>query len=251
MILYSQRNPAWASHALGWGPALGTIGAYGCLDTVDAMIATDTGHVLNPAQMDEAFTAAQIFVREATGTFDLLPDDALAKAFPGRYEVTSYTGYRGDLIKAAVPTSDTYAVLYISTAAVPTHFVIASSADGTHIIDPWTGTYGLLSGYGGPAAIHKTTLVKALATAPPVPPAPVPLPTPPPPDPPPIVVPPVPPTPTTYGVLAGDGFHVPHLVDLEDAKAVAVAYHNHMLVTVNVNDETTGNSVWETTGSNG
>lgn len=250
MILYSQRDARWASHALGWGPALGTIGAYGCLDTVDAMIATDTGHVLNPAQMDEAFTAAQIFVREPTGTFDLLPDDALAKAFPGRYEVASYAGYRGDLIKAAVPTPDTYAVLYISTAAVPTHFVIASSADGTHIIDPWTGSYGLLSGYGGPAAIHKTTLVKAVTPAPPVPPAPVPVPTPPP-DPVPVPVPPPPPPIVTYGVLAGDGFHVPHLTNLEDAETVAVAYHNRALVIVNVNDETTGNSVWETTGANG
>jgi hypothetical protein len=55
----------------------------------------------------------------------------------------------------------------------------------------------------------------------------------------------------TYSVEAGDGFHVPHLVDLEDAKSVAVAYHNHALVAVNVNDEATGNSVWETTGGNG
>ena len=180
MILYSQRDARWASHALGWGPADGTIGQYGCLDTVDAMIATDSGHVLNPAQMDEAFTAAGIFVRESTGTFDLLPDNALALAFPGRYQVTSYAGYRGDLIKAAVPSPDTYAVLWISTASVPTHFVIAYSADGASIADPWTGTVGSLSGYGGPGAVHKTVLVKAIAAPPPVAPVPVPLPTPPP-----------------------------------------------------------------------
>jgi len=183
MILYSQRDPRWSGHALGWGPALGTIGLYGCLDTVDAMIATDSGHVLNPAQMDEAFTAAGIFVRESTGTYDLLPDDALAKAFPQRYTVSSYAGYRGDLIKAAVPSSDTYAVLWISTASVPTHFVIAWSADGGQIADPWTGQVGALSGYGGPTAVHKTVLVKVLAPPPPVTPVPVPLPTPPPPPP--------------------------------------------------------------------
>jgi len=180
MILYSQRDPRWAAHPLGWGPALGTIGQFGCLDTVDAMIATDSGHVLNPVQIDEAFTAAQIFMRDPTGTFDLLPDNALARAFPGRYAVSSYAGFRGDLIKAAVPSPDTYAVLWISTSSVPTHFVLASSADGSSIIDPWTGSYGRLSGYGGPAAVHKTVLVKVLAPAPPLPPSPVPVPTPPP-----------------------------------------------------------------------
>lgn len=180
MILYSQRDPRWAGHPLGWGPALGTIGQYGCFDSVLAMIATDTGHVLNPAQLDEYFTAAKIFVRDPTGTFDLLPDDALAEAFPGRYAVSSFAGFRGDLIRAAVPSPDAYAVLWISTPSVPTHFVLAAAVDGLSIIDPWTGSYGRLAGYGGPAAVHKTVLVKVLAAVPPVAPVPVPTPTPPP-----------------------------------------------------------------------
>jgi hypothetical protein len=185
--LYSQRDPAWANHPLGWGPALGTIGLYGCLDTVDAMIATDSGHGLNPAQLDEFFTAKAIFVREPTGTFDLLPDNALELAFPGEYTEQHFWGYRADLIAQAVPSPSTYAVLFISTASVPTHFVIAWSADGRLIADPWTGVVGALAGYGGPAAVKKTVLVTKLAPAPapppppppvPIPPEPVPLPTP-------------------------------------------------------------------------
>lgn len=198
MQLYSQRDARWASHPLGWGPKDGTIGEFGCLDTVDAMIATDCGHALNPAQIDELFTAKQIFVRDPTGTYDLLPDDALARAIPGDFEVSSFAGYRGDLIKAAVPSADTYAVLWVSTAAVPTHFVIAASADGRTIADPWTGAFGELASYGGPAAIHKTVLVKHLSPHPVTPPAPVPIPTPPPPVPeptPPIAPPDKPPPP--------------------------------------------------------
>ncbi len=247
MQLFSQRDPAYSGHVLGWGPSLGTIGLYGCLDTVDAMIATDTGHAYNPATLDELYTSKQIFVREATGTYDLLPDNALALAFPGEFEVTSYAGYRGDLIKSAVPSLDTYVVLYISTTSVPTHFVLAYSADGALIADPWTGKVGSLAGYGGPGAVHKTTLVKHIPKAVPVPPAPVPLPTPPPVVVPPVAVPPV----VTYSVVGGDGFHVPHLSNLADAQSVAVAYHNFKLVIVNVNDESTGNSVFQTTGGNG
>jgi hypothetical protein len=188
MKLYSQRNPAWANHALGWGPALGTIGAYGCYDTDFAMIAFDSGFNVDPASQDDDFTNKQIFVRESTGTYDLLTDNALDKAYPNRFQTSSYSGYRADLIASAVPSADTYVVLWISTAAVPTHFVIAWSADGKYIADPWTGAVGTLAGYGGPAAIHKTVLIKKL-------PAPAPVVVPPVVVPPPIVAPPPPPVP--------------------------------------------------------
>jgi len=180
MLIYSQRDPRWASHPLGWGPKLGTIGQYGCLDTVLAMIATDSGHPLNPAQMDDALTASHIFVKDLTGTYDLLPDNALAQAFPKDYSVTSYAGFRGDLIRSAVPSADTYAYAWISTPSVPTHFVLMASADGRYIADPWTGKIGELAGYGGPSAVHKTVLVKHIAPPKPVPPVAAPVPTPPP-----------------------------------------------------------------------
>lgn len=163
MILYSQRDPRWANHALGWGPALGTIGQFGCFNTVDAMIANDSGHPLDPAGMDELFTGSNLFQRDPTGTFDLLPDNALALAFPSDYEAVAYWGWRGDLVAMAVPTPNIYAVLWISTASVPTHFVLAYSADGALIADPWTGRVGALAGYGGPNAVRKVILVTRLA----------------------------------------------------------------------------------------
>lgn len=188
MILFSQRDPRWSGHVLGWGPALGTIGQYGCLDTVFAMIATDSGHQQNPAEMDQDFTNAGIFMRDSTGTFDLLPDNALVRAFPNDYAlVQDVSGYRGDLIAMAVPSPDIYAILWIATASVPTHFVLAYSADGRYIADPWTGQVGTLAGYGGPGAVHKTFLVQHLPHVVPAPvpaplpaPTPVPIPTPPP-----------------------------------------------------------------------
>lgn len=186
MLLFSQRDPRWMNHALGWGPALGTIGLYGCLDTVFAMIANDAGHASNPASIDELFTAKQIFVRESTGTYDLLPDNALVRAWPDRFAlVADAAGFRADLIASAVPSPDTYAYAWISTAAVPTHFVLMYSKDARYIADPWTGRVGTLAGYGGPGAVHKTVLVKALPAVPAAPaptplppPTPIPLPTP-------------------------------------------------------------------------
>ena len=76
MQLYSQRDPRWAGHALGWGPALGTIGGYGCYVTVLAMIAKACGYPHTPATLDALLTTRHLFMRDPTGTFDLLPDRA-------------------------------------------------------------------------------------------------------------------------------------------------------------------------------
>lgn len=210
MQLFGQRDPRWINHVLGWGPALGTIGQYGCLDTVYAMIAYDSyaDTKYNPATMDEFFTAKKIFVKDPTGTYDLLPDDALTQTYPARFVSTHYSGFQADLINAAIPTPDTYAFVFISTATVPTHFVLMYSKGPAWLIaDPWTGKVGTLAGYGGPAAVHKTVLVKKLPL-PPVP-APVPTPTPAPtpvPTPVPTPIPPAPapiPTPVPVDVLPG------------------------------------------------
>lgn len=211
MILYSQRNPAWANHPLGWGPALGTIGAYGCYDTVFAMISRDSGFGNDPANMDELFTSKQIFVRESTGTYDLLTDDALDKAFPGRFSTSSYPGWRADLVAAAVPSPDTYAVLWISTASVPSHFVMAYNVAGTYIADPWTGSVGTLAGYGGPSAVHKTVLVKRL-------PVPVVVVVPP------VVTPPPPPPPPVPYVALSKGIAIATDIDLTKVLAIAASW---------------------------
>jgi hypothetical protein len=178
MQLFSQRDPRWANHPLGWGPKDGTIGQYGCLDTVLAIIARDMFNDprFTPASLDERFTNAKIFVKDSTGTFDLLPDNALELLYPASVTHTSITGFAAAEIAAAVKSPDTYAVLWISTASVPTHFVLAYSADAKYIADPWTGQVGLLSSYGGPAAVHKTLLIKKLAPGPVPAPAPAPAP---------------------------------------------------------------------------
>jgi hypothetical protein len=226
VLLYSQRDPRWANHALGWGPALGTIGLYGCFDTVLAMIATDSGHPVDPGGMDETLTGDRIFLRDPTGTFDLLPDDALAQAYPGDYRADSYWGWRGDLVAMAVPTPNIYAVLWISTASVPTHFVLAYSADGALIADPWTGRVGALAGYGGPGAVRKTLLVTRVehpAAPPPKPPATPAPPSPPTPPPEPVPVP-TPPPMTDYSFVAQppSDLHPPDAVTtLADAIEVA------------------------------
>ena len=173
-IPYSQNDLRWKNHVLGYGPALGTIGAFGCVNTVKAMIATFAGYPTNPAQMDEAFTAKKIFTRDPTGTYDFLPDNALALLWPTRFKfVGSYAGLRSDLIKTALPTPDTYAELHISTKTVPTHrvWVIGGTSTNWTIADPWDGKVKSLSAYGGAVAVSKTILTKELPQPVPVKPA--------------------------------------------------------------------------------
>jgi hypothetical protein len=138
---YSQRDPLWRNHPLGYGPLLGTIGDYGCFDTTLAMVATWAGWKINPAQLDEAFVAhGKIFQRDPTGTFDYLPDDALARLWPHRFAwVGSWPGLRSDLITAALPTPDKYTMLFIHSAAVPMHFVpvVGGTRRNWKIDDPW------------------------------------------------------------------------------------------------------------------
>lgn len=194
MLLFSQRDSRWSNHNLGNAPS---IGLYGCYVTDLAMIANDSGHSCNPATLDEQFTANHLYMNG-----DLCTDNMLDRLFPGNYQSTAYAGYRGDLISAAVPSSNTYAIGWISTASVPSHFVIFASANGNLIIDPWTGKYGTLAGYGGSAAIKKTVIVKNVFK--PVPtPLPQPAPAPQPPIPPPTPKPQPPPEPQPDYSLQG------------------------------------------------
>jgi hypothetical protein len=166
---YSQRDKRWRNHPLGYGPALGTIGDYGCLDTTFAMVATWAGWKINPAQLDEAFVRhGGIFQRDPTGTFDYLPDNALARLWPRRFAwVGSWAGLRSDLIARALPTPDEYSMLYIHSAAVPMHFVpvVGGSPRNWKIDDPWDDVVKYLNGSYGAASISKTIIVRAMKPA--------------------------------------------------------------------------------------
>ena len=175
---YSQRDPRWRNHPLGYGPALGTIGDYGCFDTTLAMVATWAGWAIDPAQIDEAMVAhGGIFQRDPTGTYDYLPDNALALLWPDRFAwVGSWAGLRSDLIAAALPTPDQYVMLYIHSAAVPMHFVpvVGGTPANWTIDDSWDDVVKYLNNSYGAGSISKTIIVRALkpAAKPPDPPAP-------------------------------------------------------------------------------
>ena len=166
---YSQRDPRWSNHSLGYGPRLGTIGAYGCFDTTLAMVATWAGWPTNPAQMDEALVAhGGIFLRDPTGTFDYLPDNAIALLWPDRFAwVGSWAGLRSDLIAAALPTPDRFVMLFIHSAAVPMHFVpvVGGSPANWTIDDSWDDVNKHLNESYGAGSISKTIIVRALKPA--------------------------------------------------------------------------------------
>ncbi len=227
---YSQRDPRWRNHPLGYGPALGTIGDYGCFDTTLAMVATWAGWTINPAQIDEAMVAhGGIFQRDPTGTYDYLPDNALALLWPDRFTwMGSWGGLRSDLIAAALPTPDQYVMLYIHSAAVPMHFVpvVGGNPANWTIEDSWDDVVKSLNGSYGAGSISKTIIVRALAPAakPPDPPVPAV---------PPVVAPPlpvviVPPEPMALYSFRPDPPDDLHPIDqvttLADAKSLAESY---------------------------
>ncbi len=177
---YCQRDPRWAAHPLGYGPALGTIGAYGCKLTSFADVATWAGYPITPPQLDEAFIAhGGIFRQDPTGTFDFLPDDALALLWPSRFALLSVTaGLASAVIAAALPTPDRYAVLGLAASGGRTHFspVVAL---GVKIGDTWTGLTTLLTAYTGAGwSVTKTAVIRALPKPVPPPPTPTPPPAP-------------------------------------------------------------------------
>jgi hypothetical protein len=169
--LFNQMDPKWKDHVLGWGPALGTIGAFGCFNCVLAMVAVACGLNYPPATLDELFTKLKIFVKDPTGTFDMLPSDALDRAFPGKFKSVRYAGFRGDLILAARKSKDTFAAVQVVGYSplwgmvIKTHFVLMAGA-GPSIADPEGGVVRLLSAYGGPGAVQETIIIKHLAAAP-------------------------------------------------------------------------------------
>lgn len=239
MQLFSQRDPRWAGHPLGYGVNLGSIGNYGCFLTVLTMIAWDSFQDMHylPSKMDELLAARKVFVSSGGGTYDLLPDNALDRVWTARFQTRVLAGWQPAAVAAAVRSKDTYAVLWIHTAAVPTHFVIAYSADAHLIADPWTGKVGYLAGYGGPAAVHKVILVRkvqppapapAPAPAPPVGPlpSPGPVPAPPPPPPPP---PPPEPTPEPPGQVVPPSVPVPPAVEDASLQGLLVLLLNYWL----------------------
>jgi len=169
---FSQRDPRWINHTLGFGPALGTIGQYGCVLTTAASIARLAGIDTDPARLDQAFVGAvgpSIFQKDPTGTSDFLPDNSLARLMPDRFEWRgSFRGLRSDLIDKALPSPDVYSELHISTHSVPTHRVyVWSGKNGNYRIDdPWgrpnakTSVVHALADYGGAAAVTKTILTR-------------------------------------------------------------------------------------------
>jgi hypothetical protein len=214
---YSQRDPRWSGHPLGYGGAVGTIGEYGCLDSTWADIATWAGHVINPAQLDDAMVAhGGIFIRDPTGTYDFLPDSALELMWPAWFKwLGSWGGYRTDLIGAALPTPDQYSAIALAASGGRTHFapIVAPGVIG----DPWTGYNTNLTAYINTGwSVVRTIIVRAL----PPPPPPKPAPAPPPPTPDPVPTPPPTPEPVPVEPMIFIGFHAEPVSDLHPPDGV-------------------------------
>ena len=178
---YAQQGPKapWRNHALGYGPGVSTIGMYGCDLTTNADEATWAGWPITPDKLDEAFQAhGGIFERDPTGTYDYLPDDALARLWPDRFRwLGSWGGLRSDLIDKYLPTPDVFCSLQIRASGVPMHFFpLVGGRAGQYITDDsWDDVDRSIHAYSG-LVVVKTIAVQALHGSPPPKPQPAPKP---------------------------------------------------------------------------
>lgn len=174
---YAQTDLRWRHHVLGYGPALGTIGEYGCKLTTFADFATWAGWPVTPPVLDEMFVNhGGIFQRDPTGTFDFLPDNALALLMPDHFQaVGSWPGMRVDLIDRFLPSPDIFTGLWIKASGVLTHFFpLISGQAGRYVTDDsWDNIDKPISAYAG-LVVLGTFAVRALHPAPPPKPVPQP-----------------------------------------------------------------------------
>lgn len=175
MLIYSQINAAWRNHVLGYGGVPGTIGAYGCYLTVCAMIAKACGFNYTPPTLDALATAKKVYVRDPSGTYDFLPDNALDKLFPGRFKTVAYAGFRKDLVDAAIPSKNSFAYLHIVGYSplwrmnIATHYVLCWSKGPNFLIaDPQGGAVRNLAASYQLGSVVKTHIVTYIPPVPPV-----------------------------------------------------------------------------------
>lgn len=156
--IFSQRDPAWARHTLGW-VAGSTIGDYGCYVSAHAMVANAGGHQVNPAQMEEAIKAAGLFMQ---GNLLAASGITLQQVFPDCRLINTlyYTTVPADLGKLEdLIGSGLYVTIELDfdhdlRDGVQSHFGVVESVDaatGTiNLADPWYGTVEDMRVHYGP-----------------------------------------------------------------------------------------------------
>jgi len=173
-VLYAQRDPRWAGQRLGTADGI-TLGQYGCYVTSMAMLACYYGHPITPAALDDLYTARGIYVDG-----DMMPDDALHRAYPDLtlVAVHDYSNAPADLglLRTIAADPSLTAIIGLDfdhnpSDGVQTHFSPLASSDGVHVAlaDTWYG--GVIAdmtvNYGSDPAttIQKVVVYKGPAPA--------------------------------------------------------------------------------------
>ena len=156
--IFCQRDPQWANHALGSGA--GELGPYGCLETCFTMVAYDAYSDMhyNPATMDDTLWAKGDFQG------DLLPDNALDRAWSDRFQTHTVNGFPAAEVSAAVAAPDEYAIVCIHNPAAGVtgyHFMVLGGLN--LVADPWWGKWMTFATWGGPGVAVKVIFIKSLA----------------------------------------------------------------------------------------
>ena len=141
-VIYSQRDPRWASQRLGTCNGT-TIGGYGCYISSMAMVGSHFGHGETPADLDNIFTDRNLYVGGC-----LCVDNMLQSVFPeiNYIETFDFSNSPANLNVLRNSYEDEYIIEvdfdHNPNTGIQTHFVRFVSWDGTNLIidDPWYGT---------------------------------------------------------------------------------------------------------------
>lgn len=154
---YSQNDPRWKNSGLG---TLGTIGAYGCLETDATNITNYYGSDETPLTVNEKMKANKGFVNAQGGTTNanLFNWSVFASLFKLKYSgkfsnSAALTKVQMDQIKSSLDKG--YPVLLQidtipATSALDEHWITAIGYDGDDFIvhDPWDGAIKRITSWG-------------------------------------------------------------------------------------------------------
>lgn len=142
-MIFSQRDPKWASQRLGTADGY-TLGGYGCYVTAMAMVATHFGKDINPAQLDDVFTEGNMYVQGGMAVDGMLSRVYPDIAYGGAYHCETVPCDLEQLNRAFKYSTE--AIIEVDfnhnpADGVQTHFVRFNSWDGTTLLvdDPWYG----------------------------------------------------------------------------------------------------------------
>lgn len=156
---YSQNDPAWAGHLLGFS-TWEKIGPFGCLETAFANVSSAQGQQLTVQQVNDALKAHGAYVRDAYGQLADISGYAALSLITPHSRFVEQQNWPGTVVAPAsyfdvAASVSTEVIIGIDShpeqSGVQWHYVrvvgLANGGKDITIVDSWDGQRKLLSTY--------------------------------------------------------------------------------------------------------